>query len=204
MMQARIKQIWKDFTELRYRFLKLKIEDIRRNLYEIENKKNLPKSKTEEIEKNRLELEESFSKLKKYYDCDDIGYKETRDVKNLFNLSINEDYYKPIRNISAFDNKNNYIEYASNGDADKILSVKEYLNMIKAHLSDMINDYKTQGKWEVHLGNVIIDYKTKGEWKIQLSMTINFISSKDSDEIRIMHTKSDNIETLMGSETGNY
>ena len=76
--------------------------------------------------------------------------------------------------------------------------------MIKAYLSDMINDYKTQGKWKVHLGNVIIDYKTEGEWKIQVSMTINFISSKDSDEIHIMHTKSDNIETLMGSETGNY
>ena len=40
--------------------------------------------------------------------------------------------------------------------------------------------------------------------EIQVSMTINFISSKDSDEIHIMHTKSDNIETLMGSETGNY
>ena len=65
-MQARIKQIWKNFAELRYRFFKLKIVDTRRNLYEIENKKNLPKSKTEETEKNRLELEESFSKLKKY------------------------------------------------------------------------------------------------------------------------------------------
>ena len=32
-------------------------------------------------------------------------------------------------------------------------------------------------------------------------MSINFISSKDSDEIRNMHTKSDNIEIMMGSET---
>ena len=33
-------------------------------------------------------------------------------------------------------------------------------------------------------------------------MAINFISSKpDSDETRIMHTKSDNIEIMMGSET---
>ena len=31
-------------------------------------------------------------------------------------------------------------------------------------------------------------------------MTINFICSKDSDEIRTMHTKSDNIE-IMGSKT---
>ena len=45
------------------------------------------------------------------------------------------------------------------------------------------------------------DYETTlGEWKIQLTMTINFISSKDSDEIRSMHTKSDNIEIMIGSE----
>ena len=32
-------------------------------------------------------------------------------------------------------------------------------------------------------------------------MSINFISSKDSDETRNMHTKSDKIEIMMGSET---
>ena len=32
-------------------------------------------------------------------------------------------------------------------------------------------------------------------------MSINCISSKDSDETRNMHTKSDNIEIMMGSET---
>ena len=32
-------------------------------------------------------------------------------------------------------------------------------------------------------------------------MTINFISSKDSDETRPMHAKSDNIYIMMGSET---
>ena len=32
-------------------------------------------------------------------------------------------------------------------------------------------------------------------------MSINFISFKDSDETRTMHTKSDNIEIMMGSET---
>ena len=31
-------------------------------------------------------------------------------------------------------------------------------------------------------------------------MTINFISSKDSDEIRTMHTKSNNVEILIGNE----
>ena len=32
-------------------------------------------------------------------------------------------------------------------------------------------------------------------------MSIKFISSRDSNETRIMHTKSDNIEIMMGSET---
>ena len=32
-------------------------------------------------------------------------------------------------------------------------------------------------------------------------MQINFISSKDSDETRNMHIKSDNIEIIIGSET---
>ena len=31
-------------------------------------------------------------------------------------------------------------------------------------------------------------------------MTINFISSKDADEIRTMHTKSNNIKIMTGNE----
>ena len=32
-------------------------------------------------------------------------------------------------------------------------------------------------------------------------MRINFISSLDTDEFRIMHSKSNNVEIMMGSET---
>ena len=42
---------------------------------------------------------------------------------------------------------------------------------------------------------------TQSEWKIQLTMAINFISSKDSEGTRTMHTKSNNVEIMMGSET---
>ena len=38
--------------------------------------------------------------------------------------------------------------------------------------------------------------------EIQLTMIINFISSKDSDETRTMHIKSNNIEIMMGNEPG--
>ena len=40
-------------------------------------------------------------------------------------------------------------------------------------------------------------HKTQGEWKIHLTMTINFSSSKDSNETRTMHIKSDNIEIII-------
>ena len=151
------------------------------------------------MKKNLLKLEKNLSKLKKYYDYDDIEYRGIRDVKNLFDLSIDEDYYKPIKTNDAFNS--NYIEYESKGDKNKTLSIKEYLNMIRPYLRDIINDHKTQGKWKVYSGNEVIDYKTQGELKIQLTMVINFISSKDSDKIYIMHAKSNNIEIMMGDTT---
>ena len=52
-----------------------------------------------DIEKNLLKLEKNLSKLKKYYDYNDIEYKEIRDVKNVFDLSIDEDYYKPLKTL---------------------------------------------------------------------------------------------------------
>ena len=114
-------------------------------------------------------------------------------------MSIDEDYYKPIIARGAFNSS--YIQCESKGDKGKNLSIKEYLNMIKPHLSNIINDHKTQGKWRIHSGNKIIEHKTQSVWKIQLTMAINLISSKDFDETRTMHTKSNNMEIMMGSET---
>ena len=160
---------------------------------------NLFASKIKQIERNLTELEENLSKTKKYYDYDDIEYNGIRDVKDLFHLSIDEDYYKPIIAKSAFNN--NYIQYQSKGDKGKNLSIKKYLNMIRPYLSHIINDHKTQGNWRIHSGNEIIERKTQSEWKIQLTMAIHFISFKDSNETRTMDTKSNNVEIMMGSET---
>ena len=118
------------------------------------------KSKIKEIEKNLNELEEGLSKLKKYYDYDDIKYKGIRDVGNLFSQSINEDYYKPIKTVDTLDNTNNHFEYESKVNKNKNLSIIKYLNMIRPYLSDIINDHKTQGIWKVHSGNKVTDYKT--------------------------------------------
>ena len=65
----------------------------------------------------------------------------------------------------------------------------------------MINDHKTQAIWTVYSGNKVIDYKTQSEWKIQLTMSINFMSSKDSEETCSKYTKSHNIKIMMVSET---
>ena len=117
----------------------------------------------------------------------------------MFDLSIDEDYYEPILVKSAFDG--NYIQYESWGDRGKNLSIKKYLKMIKPYLSDLINKHKTHGSARYHSGNKSWIEKTSSKWKIQLTMAINFISSRDSDETRTMHTKSNNVEIMNGSET---
>ena len=163
-VNARIKKIREDFNKLKDRFLKPKIKEIRRNLYEIENKKNLSKSKIKEIEQNLIELEESLFKLNKYYDYDDIEYKGIRDLANVFNgvalnQSTDEDYYKPIKTKSAF--KGNYIKHESKGDKDKKLSPNIYLDIITPYLSNIIKDHKTPRNLRVHSSNEIIDHETQ-------------------------------------------
>ena len=123
--KARIEKIRKEFNESRHKFSKSKINEIRRNLYEIENEKSLFESKIKGIEKNLAELEEKLSKTKKCYDCDDIEYRGIKNVKDLFDLSIDEDCYKPIIAKGAFNSI--YIQYESKGDKGKNLSIKNIL-----------------------------------------------------------------------------
>ena len=199
--KKRIEDIRKDFNKSRHMFSGSKIKQIRKNLYNIKNLRYLSRSKIKEIEQNLIELEKNLSR--KYHDYDDNKYKGIRDVENLFNQSTEEDYYKPIKIINSFDNKNNYIEYESRGDKNKSLSPEEYLDIFKPYLRDIINDHKTPLNLRVYLDNEVINYETQfGEWKIQLTTLTNFISSKDSnDETRIIHTKSDNMEIMISSET---
>ena len=71
------------------------------------------------------------------------------DYKRLQNLirymenlckKIDEDYYKPTKTKSSFDNNN--IEYESRGDKNKNLLPEDYLDIIRPYLRDMINNYK--------------------------------------------------------------
>ena len=56
-----------------------------------------------------------------------------RDIRNVFKHEVEEkSYYKPVR-VSNFWS-NNYIEYESNGDRNKTLSVEEYLIKIRPYV----------------------------------------------------------------------
>ena len=101
-------------------------------------------------------------------------------IENLFKISIDKDYYKPKLSKSGYNK--NYVQYESKGD--KILALKEYLNLIEKYLRELIEEYKL-----------------KGEWKVQLTIEVNFISLKPgSDETRIMYTRSDNVEIMFGDD----
>ena len=67
-----------------------------------------------------------------------------------------------MKTIDSLDNKrNSYIEYKSTGDKDENLSPKEYLDLIRPYLGDVINDHKTPMKVKVHLSDKVTDYETK-------------------------------------------
>ena len=89
------------------------------------------------------------------------------------------EYYKPILTRSSFEG--NYVKYTSSGDFTS--SIGAYFEKINFYLS-----------------NLIYYYMLKGEWKIQLSMQVSFISPTNG-KTDIMHSKSDNIESMTGCST---
>ena len=104
-----------------------------------------------------------------------------RAIKNLFEHEEEENYCKPVK-VSNFWS-NNYIEYKTNGDRNKTLSVEEYLTKIRPCLKDIINNLKKSNTW-----------------KIQLTIANNFISSIQNDEECVMHSKSNKIKIMINNE----
>ena len=87
----------------------------KKELYEIEKKRNLSDNEKEEIYNHLVELVNTLDKKEEYKhgDHDDLDYFKTRELENLFtNDDDNDDnYYKPIFVKSSF--KNNYKYYES-------------------------------------------------------------------------------------------
>ena len=72
---------------------------------------------------------------------DEDEYRKIGSIRTLFR-EFDRDYYKPIRTDDGFaGRRNNYIEYKSKGDRYENLSPKEYLNMIKPYLRNLINEH---------------------------------------------------------------
>ena len=103
--KTRIDKIREEIKELGHKLSRQELKEIKKNLYEIENKKGRLESK--KTKKYLNKLEERIYKLNTYYDYDDVKYRGIKDIKDLLDLSISEDYYKPIIVKSTFNN--NYI-----------------------------------------------------------------------------------------------
>ena len=175
--KKRIDDIREELKNPKYNILKSESRDIKRNRYNIEKQRKISLKKTS---KYLDELDKRILRLDKYHAYDDFEYKGIKDIENLFKISIDKDYYKPKLNKSGYNK--NYAQYESKGD--KILSLKEYLNLIEKYLRQLLEEYKQ-----------------KVEWKVQLAIEVNFISLKSgSDETRIMYTRSDNIEIMFGDD----
>ena len=70
--------------------------------------------------------------------------------------------------------KKNYRIYESKGDKNKNLSVKQYLYMVIPYLIELINIQKA-------------NENNSSEWKIQLNMSVKFIASNGTREIRTVY-----------------
>ena len=121
---------------------------------------------TEEEKKERKDLE-------KKKEHNERVNKEIRDIMAHFEQE--EDYYELKRVYNFW--KNNYMGYESNSDKNRNLSLDEYLNKIETYPRD-----------------IMINLQNSDKWEIQLTIAINFISSKDTEEERVMHSNSDNMK----------
>ena len=117
------------------------------------------KENTKTIWRKHFKSVRNLFKPKKWNEL--INDKIIRDIRTLFEQE--SDYYKLMKVGSSWIK--NFIEYESNGDRNKNLSVKKCFNKIKIYLRD-----------------IMIDLQKSGTWKVQLTVAINLISSKDVDE----------------------
>ena len=132
------------------------------------------------------ELQNAFKNSKPFKDSKEIN-KENQDdgeiIRDLrFLYEPEENYYEPRKTKGAFGS--NYVEYESNGDIDEVSSIEGYLNKIKPHLIDIINEHKDG-------------------LKIQLAAEITFsrVGEEDSKKYYPIYMHSNNLKVYDGSVT---
>ena len=128
----KLKEIKKDFYNLRHKFSKKDADKYRKLFYDIENYRHLSELKIEELRKKFNKLEKSLNlkkprnnintihyedlnsdKVLNLEDADDDTYRKIESVRRLFE-EPNRDYYKPKVIDRGFAGEvNNYIKYIS-------------------------------------------------------------------------------------------
>ena len=101
--------------KLKKETINITIKDIK-NIFRLEKENEEIKNRTLRGIRNAFRLENKTKAIK-----DRI----LRDISILIENEEEENYYKPVRVSNFWSNK--YIEYESNGDTNKTLSVEEYL-----------------------------------------------------------------------------
>ena len=179
-----ISDIRRIFNRLRDILPKKDRKEIKDKLYEIEHQRNISEAEKEENDEYLRKLVRILNNKEKYGpgNRDDFDYYGITDVPILFGQTSEEDYYKTVFVKSS--HKGNYKYYESNGDKEKRLSVKQYLNKITPYLYDLINDHRI----------------VRRVWKIQINMHVNFISI-NPEETRIYYACSDNVSIMQDSDT---
>ena len=82
-------------------------------------------------------------------------------------LNVDDDYYKTMKYINLNNNNGNYDYYESK--TNRNMKVKQYLLLIKPHLSDLIDNYRCK----------------MNKCSIQLSMSVNFLISNFKKDTRV-------------------
>ena len=205
-INKKLEEIRKDFYKLRHEFSKKEADKYRKAFYDIKNYKHLSESEIKETGKNLAELKKRlrFKKFHGYigsvdydeldnYDTnydfavDDDEYRKIGNIRTLLR-GFNRHHYKRIRTDDGFaGRRNNYIEYKSKGDRYENLSPKEYFNMIRPYLRDLINDQKPTTESNNEENDSDAD---RGEWKIQLVMQNSCTSTRNSEEAQAIYTAS--------------
>ena len=154
--KKKLEEIRKDFNKLRHKFSKKEVDKYWKAFYDIKNYRHLSTSEIEEARKNLIELRKSlrfkkfhgdgdcvdYDDLDDYYDDDFADDDECRRIGSIRRLFKN-DYYKPIKTNDGFARRrNNCIGHTSREDRYKNLSPKDYLDMTRPYLRDLIDGHK--------------------------------------------------------------
>ena len=128
---------------------------------------------------------------------------------------FDRDYYKPIRTDDGFVAKK-IITLNIRAKEINNLSPKEYLDVIRQYLTDLINKHKPTAELNNtdnsnnntntsnnNTNNSNNNNNNRAEWKIKLVMQNNFISDKDFEDTRTIYLASKPVEIFMGSDTEN-